>query len=40
MLATLGVAAGAWGGVLLQYLIGLGACIGLTAFLPLGQQSQ
>ncbi|MCF2971202.1 amino acid ABC transporter permease [Synechococcus sp. Nb3U1] len=40
VLATLGVAAGAWGGVLLQYLIGLGACMGLAALLPLGEQSQ
>jgi len=40
VLATLGVAGGAWGGVLLHYLILLGAAMGLAAFLPLGTQSQ
>jgi general L-amino acid transport system permease protein len=40
VLATLGVAGGTWGGVLLPYLILLGAAMGLAAFLPLGTQSQ
>jgi len=40
VLVSLGVAGGAWGGVLRHYVMGLAGVCALLALLPLGQQSQ
>ncbi|MEN9205728.1 MAG: amino acid ABC transporter permease [Thermostichales cyanobacterium DRC_bins_46] len=40
VLAALGVAGGAWGGVLRQYVIGLASLCAILALIPLGSQSQ